>query len=203
MTRLTILATLCLVLFVSTQSFGLTGLGLGVRAGVVANYDNPELSFEEASNMDINQLSMIGGHMRIASLPIFTYEVIAEYSWHNEDYKVLGVNVSTKVRDFLLGANVKYVFRIPVVKPYVGGGIATHQMTYEFDPPLGSILDGPGVVIPEGGPKFGVHGLAGVTLGIPTSPLEFFVEGRIGRISGDDESTRYSAVYGGVTLKLL
>ncbi len=203
MTRLTYYSVVCLVLFVSSQAFGVTGMGLGVRAGVVANYDNPDLSFEEARQMDIDQLSMVGGHFRISSLPVFTYEVIAEYNWHKKDYSVLGTDVSVKVRDFMLGLNLKYMFRIPVVTPYIGGGIASHQMTYEFEPSLGSIIGGATVIIPDDGPRFGVHGLAGVMLGFPTSPIEFFVEGRMGKISGDNESTTYSAVYGGVTLKLL
>jgi hypothetical protein len=70
MTRLTFYSVVCLVLFVSSQAFGVTGMGLGVRAGVVANYDNPDLSFEEARQMDIDQLSMVGGHFRISSLPV-------------------------------------------------------------------------------------------------------------------------------------
>jgi hypothetical protein len=203
MTRLTFYSVVCMVYFVSSQAFGITGMGLGARAGVVANYDNPDLSFEEARHMDIDQLSMVGGHFRIASLPVFTYEVIAEYNWHSKDYPVLGTNVSAKVRDFMLGLNLKYMLRIPAVTPYIGGGIASHQMTYEFEPSLGSVIGAGPVVIPDDGPRFGVHGLAGVMLGITTSPLEFFVEGRMGKISGDDESTTYSAVYGGVTLKLL
>lgn len=201
MTRLTFYSVVCLFLLVSSQAFGVTGMGLGVRAGVVANYDNPDLSFEEAWQMDIDQLSMIGGHFRIASLPVFTYEVIAEYNWHKKDYPVRGTTVSVKVRDFMLGLNLKYMLRIPVVTPYIGGGIASHQMTYEFEPSLGSVIGD--AIIPDDGPRFGVHGLAGVTLGFPTSPIEFFVEGRMGKISGDKESTTYSAVYGGVTLKLL
>jgi hypothetical protein len=191
------------VLAAAAESFGLTGLGIGARAGVIANYDNPELSFEEAKSIDVDQLSMIGGHARISSLPVFTYEVVAEYSWHSEEFPVAGTDISVKVRDFMLGANLKYVFKIPGFAPYVGGGVATHQMTYEFDPSLGSVLNGANVIIPDDGPRFGIHGLAGLKLGLPASPLEFFVEGRIGRISGEDESANYSAVYGGVTLKLL
>ncbi len=203
MTRFTLILALCLVVSLPAQSLGLTGLGIGARAGAVANYDNPDLSFDQATNIDVNRLTMVGGHARISSLPVFTYEVIAEYNWHNEDFPVAGIDVSVKVRDFVLGANLKYEFRIPVLTPYIGGGIANHQMTYELDPPLGSVLDGVDVIIPDDGPRFGVHGLAGVKLGLPASPLEFFIEGRIGRIAGDDESTSYSSIYGGVTMKLL
>ena len=203
MTRVTLISIACMVLLVSTQSFALTGLGLGARGGIVADYDNPELSFEQAKSIDIDQLSMIGMHARISSLPVFTYEVVAEYSWTTEDFPVLGYDLSVKVRDFMVGANVKYMLKIPVLTPYIGGGIATHQMTYEFEPSLGSILNDVDIIIPADGPKFGVHGLAGVSLSLPASPLEFFVEGRIGKISGDNESANYNAIYGGVTLKFL
>jgi hypothetical protein len=203
MNRLTFLITLFLILSASTQSYGIVGLGAGVRGGVVSNYDNPELAFEEAKSIDIDQLTMVGGHFRISSLPVFTYEVFIEHSWHSEDFKVLGTSVSTKVRDFAIGANIKYAFKVPVITPYVGGGIASHQMTYEFDPSLGSILNGVNVVVPEDGPQLGIHGLGGVAFSVPASPLEFFLEGRIGRISGDEESANYSSIYGGVTLKLL
>ena len=203
MMRFVLFSVVCMVILMSSQALALTGIGLGVRAGVVANYDNPDLSFDKAKNMDIDKLSMFGGHFRIASLPVFTYEVIAEYNWHSKDYSVLGVTVTADVKDFTLGANIKYMIDIPVINPYIGGGIASHQMTYEFEPSLGSVIGAGPVVIPDDGPRFGVHGLAGVMLDIPTSPLELFIEGRMGKISGDDESTTYSAVYGGITLKLL
>lgn len=201
MARSTLILTLFLILVMSPASFGLSGIGIGARAGVVGNYDNPDLVFEQAKDIDVNNLAMFGGHIRISSLPVFTYELAAEYSWRQEDYTVLGKGISLKVRDFMVSANVKYLIEIPVLTPYFGGGIATHQMTYEFDPPLGSIVGDVGLVIPSGGPKFGIHGLAGVAFGLPTSPIELFVEGRIGKITGDEESTNYSAVYGGVTLK--
>jgi len=203
MTRFVFFSVICMVLLVSSQALALTGMGLGVRAGVVANYDNPDLSFEEAKNMDVDKLSMIGGHFRITSLPVFTYEVIAEYNWHSKDYTVLGVKVAADVKDFTLGANIKYMFKFPIVKPYIGGGIATHQMTYEFKPSLESVIGDTQIVIPDDGPRFGVHGLAGVLLDLSVSPLEFFLEGRMGKITGDKESTTYSAIYGGITLKLL
>ena len=203
MTRFLAFSVVCMIILMSSQALALTGIGLGVRAGAVANYDNPDLSFEEAKNMDVDKLSMFGGHFRISSLPVFTYEVIAEYNWHSKDYMVLGTKVSVDVKNFTLGANIKYMFDIPVLNPYIGGGIASHQMTYEFKPSLESVIGAGPVIIPDDGPRFGVHGLAGVMLNIPTSPLELFIEGRMGKISGDDESTTYSAIYGGVTLKLL
>lgn len=203
MTRITFISIVCFVLFVSTQSYALTGLGIGARGGIVANYDNPELSFEQIRVIDINELTMIGVHARITSLPVFTYEVVAEYSWTTEEYRVLGYDLSVKVRDFMVGGNVKYMLKTPLLAPYVGGGIATHQMTYEFEPSLGGILGTPDIMVPSDGPKFGIHGLGGVSLNLPASPLEFFIEGRFGKISGEDESANYSSVYAGVTLKFL
>jgi len=203
MTRFTLFSIISLMLFLSVEASGLTGIGIGARAGVVSNYDNPELSFEQAENIDIDKLTMVGGHVRFKRFPIFTLEVVAEYSWRNRDFGVLGETISGKVKDFMVAANLKYLVKIPILTPYFGGGLATHQMTYEFNPPLTSVLDGNKIIIPDDGPKFGMHALAGVAFCLPASPLEFFIEARIGKISGDDDSTDYSSIYGGVTLKLL
>ncbi len=204
MKRLCLIQVLALFLLLSSGAYALTGLGLGARGGIYTTYNNDDLEFEGYEVIDVDQLSMIGGHFKISTLPIFTFELVGEYSWKSEDFEIQagGVNrtVSVEVRDFMIGVNAKYEFGTPVFTPYIGGGLATHQLSYEV------ALNIPGVdnlVVPDDGPQFGMHALAGVKLGLPASPIEFFVEGRAGRISGDDGSTTFTMIYGGVTLSLL
>ncbi len=198
----TFLLALALVLL-AADAYALTGIGVGVRAGVIADYDNPELAFENGKSIGIDDLSMFGGHIRFSRFPIFTLEVAAERSWRDEQLSVEGwkKKLNVEVEDFMIAANLKYIFKIPVLKPYLGGGIGWHQIVYKFGP--AGVLDDVTIVIPEDGQRIGVHGLAGVAFSLPASPLEIFVEGRIGTISGENETTKYSAIYGGVTLKLL
>ena len=87
------------------------------------------------------------------------------------------------------------------MKPYVGGGIGWHQIVYKFGPV--GVLDDVNLMIPEDGQRIGVHALAGIAFSLPAAPLEIFLEGRIGTISGEDKTTKYSAVYGGITFLLL
>jgi hypothetical protein len=198
--KIAFLLALALV-FLAADAHALTGIGVGVRAGVIADYDNPELAFENAKSIRIDDLSMFGGHIRFSRFPIFTLEIAAERSWRDEDFHVKGLKLNTEVEDFMIAANLKYIFKIPVLKPYLGGGIGWHQIVYKFGP--AGVLDDVTIVIPEDGLRIGVHGLAGVAFSLPASPLEIFVEGRIGTISGENETTKYSAIYGGVTFLLL
>jgi len=201
--------TLALFFLLSSGAYAITGLGMGVRGGMYTSYNNEDLEFDSFDVVDIDQLTMFGGHLRITTLPIFTFELVGEYSWKSENFTIdvggLRESVEVKVRDFMVGLNAKYEFDIPALTPYVGGGLATHQLTYEIsDLPSGFVpFGGQSLIAPEDGPQFGMHALAGVKLGVPASPIEFFAEGRIGRITGDDGATTYTMIYGGVTLSIL
>lgn len=178
-----------------------TRFAIGVRGGVVADYDNPEFNLPD--KLDIDQLTMVGGHVQFARFPIFTLEFAVESRTRSEEMTVLGSKISAEVRDLMIAANLKYKFKVPVVTPYIGGGIASHSLDYEYRAAIAWTNPGNVISVPDNGSRFGVHGIAGVGLGFTSSPIEFFVEGRIGRIEGDDESSKYKAVYGGVTLRLL
>lgn len=209
MKRLCLIQVLALFLLLSSGAYALTGLGLGARGGIYTTYNNDDLEFEGYDVIDIDQLSMIGGHFKISTLPIFTFELVGEYSWKSEDFTIgagtINETVTVEVRDFMVGVNAKYEFGLPAFTPYVGGGLGTHYLTYEIsDLPIAWVPQGgERLIAPDDGSRFGMHALAGVKLGLPASPIEFFVEGRAGRISGDDGSTTFTMVYGGVTLSLL
>jgi len=202
MHRVIIILAVALMLFAAERAEAFTGIGIGARGGAYTHYDNGDLEFEGYPIIEIDQLSMFGGHIRISTLPIFTYELVAEYSWKSDDYVLeTGHTATLKIRDFMLGGNVKYKFKIPTLRPYIGGGLGLHQLTYELEVQGGG-ADGFSIAMPDDGPRMGFHALAGLELGIPTSPLEFFLEGRVGRIAGSDKRTNFTMIYGGITLKM-
>jgi len=178
-----------------------TRFGIGVRGGIVADYDNPEFSLPH--KLDIDQLTVVGGHVQFGGFPIFTLELAVESRTRTEEMTFLGAKTSAEVKDLMIAANLKYLFRIPVITPYIGGGIASHNLNYEYNAAVEWLNPEGAIHIPDDGSRFGVHGIAGVALGFAASPIELFIEGRIGRIEGDEESAKYKAVYGGVTLRLL
>jgi hypothetical protein len=195
-----IMAAACL-LVMPRVSPALTGLGFGVRAGVVSQYDNPEIVVEDAIRATADNMSMVGVHIRLSRLSIFTLEFVADRSWWNEKYELRESRLSAEVEDIMLAINLKYVIRTPLLRPYLGGGMARHQIIYNFGP--APIVEDIGLVIPDDGARWGVHAIIGVTLQSKTSPIEPFIEGRLGTISDENGSTEYSAIYGGITFKLL
>lgn len=195
---------LVVILLVSGgTSHALTGLGLGLRAGSVS-MDDPNT--EES----VDGMTMVGGHLKIGTLPIIDLELSGEYAWkdyeYTEDLPVVGEQrAEVTYHHFSLNGSAKYNFSLPAspIKPYVGAGLGMHF--------IGSTVEVPGVgTVPlDTGfeeefteSKTGLHGLAGLNLSFPLFPLEIFAEGRYSTIFTKDESTKATSIYGGLTLKL-
>jgi opacity protein-like surface antigen len=181
-------------------SHALTGLGLGLRAGTVT-MDDPNT--EES----VDGMTMVGGHLKIGTLPIIDLEASGEYAWkdyeYTEDIPAVGdQRVEVTYHHFSLNGSAKYNFSLPAIpiKPYVGAGLGMHF--------IGSSVKLPDV--PYDIPleedftesKTGLHGLAGLSLSFPLFPLEIFAEGRYSAIFTKDKSTKATSLYAGLTLKL-
>lgn len=187
-----------------SQSYALTGLGLGVRAGVVSNYDNPKLG-----NL-IKDMDMLGAHMKIGALPIIDLEVSGEYCWKTEEgvftltnFYPLGENPSGgdtlvaakfKIEDYSVNATAKCVLPTGTVRPYIGVGGGVHFLRYkriEYE-----------ITATRTETKPSYHFCAGVLLNVPVIPLDIFAEGRYSSIQTEKKATMFFTWMLGATLNL-
>jgi hypothetical protein len=156
----------------------------------------------------VDGMTMVGGHLKIGTLPVIDLELSGEYAWKDYDYTIEAIpgagdqQAEVTYHHFSLNGSAKYNFSLPAspIKPYVGAGLGMHF--------IGSSVKLPH--IPYDIPleedysesKTGLHGLAGLNLSFPLFPLEIFAEGRYSTIFTEDESTKATSIYGGLTLKL-
>ena len=71
------------ILFFST-SHAITGLGIGVRGGIIQNYDNPGLD-AFPSSLSLDKMPFLGAHLKIGTLPIVDVEISAEFAWKKKE----------------------------------------------------------------------------------------------------------------------
>ena len=196
--------TSVLILLLFSSSHALTGLGIGVRAGMIQNYDNPGLDAFPAS-LSLEKMPVLGAHFKIGTLPLIDFELSAEYAWKKKEVVVSIGTDSLKgdftVSDFSLNATAKYHLSVPVFKPYLGAGAGFHRLVYKLD------VEGLGeqIVLPDNESRLGLHAVAGVALKAALLPVEVFIEGRYTHIKTrqeelDTSSTNYSSIMGGITL---
>lgn len=201
----------CFLFLFNSGAQAVTGLGLGVRGGIIQNYDNPAIkkfSSDYTSGFSLKQMPLLGAHLKIGTLPVIDLEVSVEYAWKKKKniiYYPEGVKISNPpqvdltVRDLSLNATAKYLFSFPVVKPYVGAGVGIHRLLYEFS--AGDTT----VIFPEDENKIGFHGVGGVSLRFPAFPFEIFAEGRFVYIKTEQEKlntkeTDFITILAGITL---
>ncbi len=199
----TFILTVLSILFIAGNSFAITGLGFGVRGGLVAGLDTGGIEeIVRESNPDAtvdDNMTMIGGHVKIGTLPVLDFEVAAEYAWKKMD---LYEGYKLKISDFSITATAIYNVKLvpaPMVTPYVGAGLGTHKLVYSIDKEEGFQDDIP---LDEDATKMGYHGLLGVKIHPPMFPLEFFAQYRYTYISTDEEATKYSTILAGATFNL-
>ena len=131
MKRTIVLTWILTVLFFST-SYAITGLGLGVRGGIIQNYQNPGLD-AFSSSLSLERMPFLGAHLKIGTMPLVDVEISAEYAWKKKEILVsIGIadlKGDFTVSDISLNATGKYHFlSIPVFKPYVGAGAGFHRL---------------------------------------------------------------------------
>ncbi|OGC78393.1 MAG: hypothetical protein A2145_01705 [candidate division Zixibacteria bacterium RBG_16_40_9] len=177
------------------SSQAITGLGIGLRGGLVANYDNPAL---DVNNVDLKRMQMIGGHLKIGTLKIVDLELSAEYAWKKKKDAFAPVvpNVDVTVGDLSVNGTVKYNFNFPVVRPFVGLGLGWHRLVYSSSGPAGSYT------IPDDESTWGWQPVGGVALHFPAVQFEIFLEGRYTSIQTSGKNTNYTSIIGGLTFNL-
>jgi opacity protein-like surface antigen len=196
MKRITVLAAI-LFLISATVSYAITGLGFGIRGGMVAGLENDNLdsfikAIDSTSALSKN-MTMIGGHLKIGTLPVIDFELALEYAWKKKE---ISPGIDFTISDLGVIGSAKYHLDFPLIKPYVGAGLGLHRLAYKLQGYGGTLI------LPSNESKTGYHALAGVKIQPPLSPVEFFAEGRYTYISTENKSTKYSAIYAGGTFNL-
>lgn len=195
-----VLILLGVLVVLSSPVYAVTGVGIGVRGGLVSNYTNPGLD-NSTFTLDLKQMPMFGGHVVLGFIPVIELEGSAEMAWKKKSFDILGTTGDLTLRDFSLNVTAKYKFNVmPVIKPYIGAGLGWHWLTYSL-----SLSSGASVDVPVDENRLGYHGLVGVALKLPALPLEFFAEGRYTHIMTkqekfDTKASHYTTILGGVTL---
>jgi hypothetical protein len=183
------------LLFFCSEAWGITGLGIGIRGGMIQNYKNDNLNLIPTENQDwLEKMPMVGVHLKIGTLRIIHLEASIEYAWKEKEI-VLNNYVRTdfSINDLSLNGTVKYMFSFPVLKPYLGAGVGMHRLVYGISNEAYSIY------VPEDQSRIGFHGVGGFILSFPASPLEIMGEARYTSIRTENEPTRYTTFLVGVT----
>jgi opacity protein-like surface antigen len=193
-----VFASLILFLLVGSEAGAITGLGFGVRGGVIQGYQNDKLNDIPTGKDDwLENMPMVGVHLKIGTLRIIHLEASVEYAWKKQDIDLIGLGKTEfSINDLSLNGTAKYMFSLIAIKPYVGAGVGVHRLAY------GISLDDQSVPIPEDENKLGYHVVGGVLLSPPATPLELMAEARYTRIQTGGASTKYATFLAGITFNL-
>jgi hypothetical protein len=198
MIRNLIFTVFLLLAFISAHAE--TGIDIGIKGGIISSFEQPGLSL---SSYNLDNLNMIGGQMHIATLPVVDLIVALDYSWRDEVYEIAGENLQFEARDFVVSASVVYpVSGLPVVRPYIGGGIASHALTYNYLRPVTLSLEDNDVTIPAASTEFGLHGLIGAKLAPAAEPFGVFLEARFNRVNTPGDAVTYNTWSAGIFYSL-
>ncbi len=188
----------CLI-FCAGGAGAVSGIEIGVKSGLIDNYNQANLNM---ADYNINQLNMIGGQLYFSRLPLVDLILSGDYSWRERTYTIAGQPFEFKLRDMAVTASLVYPIKLPVATPYIGGGIGTHSISYEYIRPLSLSLADNGIAIPETSTFFGYHALIGAKIDVSTFPVGFFMEARLSRVNSPGEDISFNTYAGGIYLTL-
>jgi opacity protein-like surface antigen len=135
-----VLILLGLLAVLSSPVYAVTGVGIGVRGGLVSKYSNPGLD-NSMFSLDLKQMPMFGGHVVLGFIPFIELEGSAEVGWKKKSFDISGTTGDLTLKDFSLNATAKYKFNLPLIKPYVGAGLGWHWLTYSLSLSSGGSIE--------------------------------------------------------------
>jgi len=198
MKRVFFILWLFVLLFFCSEAWSITGLGIGIRGGVIQNYENDNLNLIPTQDQDwLKEMPVVGVHLKIGTLRIIHLEASLEYAWKEKEI-VLGnsTRADFSINDLSLNGTAKYMFSFPVLKPYIGAGVGIHKLVYEISNEVYSVY------IPDDQNRVGFHGVGGLLLSFPAFPLDIQAEVRYTSIQTKNEPTRYTTFLAGLTFNL-
>ncbi len=198
MRKAAILAGCLLVALSGCQAWAITGLGIGVRGGMIQGYRNDNLDEIPTLEKDwLKEMPMVGVHLKIGTLRVVHLEASLEYAWKDQDIVLEQAGKAEfSLSDLSLNGTAKYMFSFPGVKPYAGAGLGIHRLVYGISNEAYSIY------IPDDENKLGFHLAGGLLLSPAAFPLEIMVEARYTSVRTAGKSSRYATLLAGLTYKL-
>ena len=193
------LLILLAVTLMASPAFAISGLSIGVRGGWVNNYEQAGLSL---GDYKADQMNLFGAQVRFASLPMVNLIVFGDYAWKNKDYDFAGQNFQLKMHDLSFGASLVYPLKLKVVSPFVGGGVSSHNLSFDYVKPLALSLDDEGISVPESMTRLGYHLVGGVNINLPAFPIGFSAEYRWNWIDTPGEVTDFTSLVLGLNYNL-
>jgi hypothetical protein len=181
-----------------SPTWGITGLGIGIKGGVIQNYKNDNLDSIPTLGQDwLKEMPMVGVHLKIGTLRIVHLEASVEYAWKEKEIVLENLTrTDFSISDLSLNGTAKYMFSFPVLKPYLGAGVGIHRLVY------GISNEAYSVYVPEDQNRIGFHGVGGFVLSFPAFPLELLAEARYTSVRTENKSTRYTTFLAGLTFNL-
>ncbi len=197
MQRITILTLellLMAVLVISShnRAEAITGIGFGAKLGQVTNYDNPNVKLSDLKFSDFAAYGVFG---KIGNKSI-DLEFGIDWSKDSQTKVLFGEEVEAEAKNVSFHTTAKFVFQFPVLRPFIGGGIAAHKFSYSYSGELGEFEDIK-IEIPSDETYFGYHLVVGAKLQLGALPFQPFVEGKISKVNSNP-STDITVISGGV-----
>jgi hypothetical protein len=195
-----LVATLLLAVFVAgfgNSAQAITGIGFGAKLGQVTNYDNPKLKLADAKFSDFKAYGVFA---KVGSRSV-DIEFGFDWSKDKQEKTLFGEKVEVEAKDFSMHATTKFVFLFPVLRPFIGGGIAAHKFSYTYSGQLGE-FDEVTVSIPSDKTFLGFHLVVGAKLQLGALPFQPFVEGKISKVNSNP-STDITVISAGVLFSFL
>jgi len=74
------------LLFFCSEAWSITGLGIGIKGGMIQNYKNDNLNLIPTKNQDwLEKMPLVGVHLKIGTLRIIHLEASVEYAWKEKE----------------------------------------------------------------------------------------------------------------------
>ncbi|UCD93768.1 MAG: hypothetical protein JSU69_08320 [Candidatus Zixiibacteriota bacterium] len=183
-----------LILFLvlaATSSSALTGLSIGLKGGIATNLNLPDFQYPIE---ELNKMNLIGGQVKISSVPLIDVIGTAEYVWRTKKTNLPFIE-DYRVHDFVLTASIVYPYEMRVITPYAGIGISQHFLG--FDASLPGVPLPASFEVPGDEHSFGYHLLVGVNLSFPVFPISLNGEFRAFWFDTAKERSRYNTLTAG------
>jgi hypothetical protein len=191
------LTVLCLCL--AAPSFALTGISFGVRGGTVTDYEQAGLA---VGDFGTDNMNLASAQVRIGTLPMVDFIVSGNYAWKNKKYDFAGQSFELKMHDLSFDASMIYPIKFQFLSPYLGAGIGSHNLSFDYIKPLSLSLSESGITVPESVSRLGYHLVAGINIGLPAFPFGISAEYRLNWIDTPGEVTKYNSLSAGIDFKL-
>ncbi|MCX6829504.1 MAG: outer membrane beta-barrel protein [candidate division Zixibacteria bacterium] len=192
-----ILAFLCLMF--AAPTFALTGLSFGVKGGFVSNYEQPGLAVGDFS---AEKMNLAGAQVKISTLPIINFIVSGNYAWKNNKYDFGGQTFELQMHDLYFDASAVYPIKFQFVSPYFGGGVGSHNLSFDYVKPLSLSLADNDITVPGSVSRLGYHLVGGINIGLPAFPFGISAEYRMNWIDTPGSVTKYNSFTFGLDFKL-